>query len=187
MGINYSTVITKEDLEQISEEEYNNIKLICEAKNKADERMTFYTNNYKLQNAYEFAFRSKEFTNEAYYKKILIVSNLVYQSNDNIINILLSKDITYKKLSKTISRISRIKEALVEDETDLDENITISYKNLNTICNIIRRFYSFDDYNLIVAKLVEIVVFDKELYLSLEGGPSKTYTSKFSGYNPKRK
>jgi len=181
MKINYTTVITKEDLELLNEKEYEEIRLICEAKVKRTQdkayKVVSVSDNMQTK-AYDFAFRDEKFTNMPYFKKILIATNVVYFNNETFINILLSKNITYKILFKTVSKIKLIKElALMKDEYELDESTTISNKNLNAICSLIRKFYSYDDPNLIVAKLVEIVVFQKELYLTLEGGKQKKHTN----------
>lgn len=110
MAINYSTVITKKELELIKPDDYKKIRLICKAKINELRNKSFFTNttNNMQQRAIEFAFSSK-FIDMSYTQKTLIASNVLYFNNNTFINLLISKGITYKMLSTIISRISYIK------------------------------------------------------------------------------
>lgn len=189
MKLNYSNILTIQDLQELNEEEYNEIKLIGEAYKKQKKQENYeqykcsihikgYVSNYKnldLQ-AFEFAFKNKDFENENNLKKTLINAEALLPNNETLINILLSRNITRKKLLRILEKVIALKKLsqLKDDETLLDDSTTLSDKNINTICALINKYCPCENYNLIIAKLTEIVLFEKELYLSLEGGKQKT-------------
>jgi len=186
MKLNYSNILTIEDLQSLSEEEYNQIKLIGQAfkKRKKEKEFRKYKKGLYGKNctsfmsnaleAFEFAFKNKDFENQSDFKKTLINAEVLFPNNENLIRILLSKNITHKKLMKIIEKISLIKEKIKNNDQTLDESTTLTIKNLNIICALVNKYYPCENCNLIIAKLTEIVLFEKELYLSLEGGTQKT-------------
>ena len=178
MKLNYSIILTKEEIENISQEKLEYIKeaaskTLNKINYKRQRGLTFKGSNevFSMQNrARELVFIS-DYKDEDFITKTLITSNVIYPNSKTIIDILLSKNITYDILNKNISKLKSLKQlALLKDSLPDIDSITITDKNLNTICRIIERYFSCDNYNLIIAKLVQIVVYEKELFTELEMG-----------------
>ena len=82
---------------------------------------------------------------------------------------LLSKGITYNHLyhySRAISSIKKV--ASLANKLELDDDVKLTSKKINALCSLIRLHFGIRDYNLIIAKINDIVVFKKDLYKKLE-------------------
>lgn len=49
-----------------------------------------------------------------------------------------------------------------------DDEVKVASKKINTLCAVIRNYYGIKDYNLILAKIAEVIAFRKDLYKKLE-------------------
>jgi len=188
MNIDYSIILTRQEIESISEEKYNFIKsdalresqLITQMssanKPEAIVKSGKFKNISKEAYARELVFLRK-YKDEDFITKTLLTSKIIYPNTEMIINILLSKNITFEKLERIINRIEKIKQLAILNSQILDENTTITDKNLNYLCILLRKYYPFENRNYMIARLVDIVVHEKDLYLSLQGEnkePNKT-------------
>lgn len=188
MKLNYSNILTIEDLQNLSEEEYSQIKLIGEAFKKKKKKLNYrlyqkstFEKRHASPNdinteAFEFAFRNRDFENESYLKKVLINAEVLLPNNEIMITLLLSKNITRKNLLYILCKVIALKKLsqIKDEEKLLDDSTTLSDKNINVICTLVNKYCPCENYNLIIAKLTEIVLFEKELYQKLEGGKQKT-------------
>ena len=119
----------------------------------------------------------RNYKDENFLVKTLLTSKIIYPNTEMIINILLSKNVTYEKLEGVINRIDKIKQMANLNSQLLNDSTMITDKNLNHLCLLLRKYYPFENRNYMIARLVDIVVHEKDLYLSLQGEnkePNKT-------------
>ena len=64
--------------------------------------------------------------------------------------------------------------AALAGELNISEDIKLVSKKINILCSVVRSYFGVKDYNLIIAKINDIVVFKKDLYLSLENEIKRT-------------
>lgn len=64
--------------------------------------------------------------------------------------------------------------AALAGELNISEDIQLVSKKINILCSVVRSYFGVKDYNLIIAKINDIVVFKKDLYLSLENEIKRT-------------
>lgn len=169
--INFKEIITKEDIEALPVANYNY------AINVGNYHATYLRNQftpeylsvYLTQRARELAFIGAKHQEKDDVTKELLAANIVHPDNEKLIKILLSRNITYGLLTNYAKCISKIKKiALIVDKYELHDDIKIVTKNINALCNIFKDYIGCNDYNLIIAKLNEILVYEKDLYLNLE-------------------
>jgi len=180
MNIDYSIILTRKEIESITEEKYNFIK--NEVKRIADEAERIIQANkpswvierghYKILHKENYARETvflKDYKDENFNIKTLMTSKIIYSNTEMVINILLSKNITFEKLERIINRIEKIKQLAILNSQILDESTTITDKNLNYLCALLKKYYPYENRNYMIGRLVDIVVHEKDLYLSLQG------------------
>lgn len=195
--IDYSKVITREQIMALESDKYNFIRNEAKLQSEKIKYKVNFQLRYKNK-IYYYYIDTQRFANDVrakgYYLNedqiALIEANIVIFSSKMLIDILLNNKITYNSLLKTIIQIKNLKilqELNEKLQKLLQTNITDkqlkllrliiqrltreSYKadnNLNKICRLIQYYYSFDKYELIVNRLVQTVVFDRELYKNME-------------------
>lgn len=169
--INFKEIVTKEDIEALPTANYHY------AVNTGNYHATYLRNQFTPEHlsanltirARELAFIGANHQDKDEVTKELLAANIVHPNNKKLIEILLSRNVTYGLLTNYAKCISKIKKiALIVDKYELHEDIKIVTKNINALCNIFKDHLGYNDYNLIIAKLNEILVYEKDLYLSLE-------------------
>lgn len=179
--INFKEIVTKEDIEALPIANYHY------AVNAGNYHATYLRNQFTPEHlsknlttrARELAFIGCKHQDKDKVTKELLAANIVHPDNEKIIEILLSKNITHDLLTKYAKCISKIKKiALIVDKYELHEDIKIVTKNINALCNIFKDHLGGNDYDLLIAKLNEILVYEKDLYLKLEAKHFKDEKSK---------
>ncbi len=169
--IDFSTVVTREKLKTLTDEEVNFVK------------KEGLSHSRYLRNAYNpetlkslLTTRAKEIAFVGYkYKDLnptaqeLLAATIVFPDDESFIKCLLSRNINYNLLfnySRAVSSIKKV--ALLAKNLEIDEDVKLTSKKINTLCSLIRIYFGIRDYNLILAKINEIVLFKKDLYKKLE-------------------
>ena len=167
--INFKTVITKEDIRTLTEEELAIIEKDARIQGK------IFRGKYsdtalleKLHSAREQANKAK-YSNLSSTAKEVFAATVALPSYTTVVKILIEYGINYMQLY-TISRsVSSIKKAIIE-HPQLINDITIkrAILKLNSVCEIFYTELGIRDYNLIIAKLNDILIHKKDLFTTLE-------------------
>jgi len=172
--INYSKVLTKEDCESITTEQYQII--IKDAKYHSNYLRRHFDQSNLIDFAHtrsrEIAFLGLKYKNESNAFKELLATNIAYNDDSRLIGYLLSSGYDYDTLSSYASLIGKTKQVyflIKRLGLKPNEDLFISNKKLASICLWFKRYFGFDDYNLALAKIIDLAVFKKELYLELQG------------------
>ena len=168
-------IITRDDLKTIDEEKYQ--ELTKEASLHATYLNNYYPKSILVQllakRSREIAFMSEKYEDEDDTYKELLAANITYSDDEKIIRHLLSKGIGYHELRGYSNLISRIKKAYFSIQKydfniELSNEINLSTRKISSICNFFIKYYGHFDCNLILTKINDLVVFKKNLYLSIE-------------------
>ena len=169
--IDFKTVLTREDLKTLSTEEIE--KLRKESNYHYEYFKYLYGNSclYEIlaNRSRELAYTSNKYKDLNQTAKEFLISSVIFHNDEQFIRCLLAKKITYNHLfyySKAISSIKKV--VLLANKLEIDEDVKITNKKLNSLCSIIRLYFGVRDYNSILAKINEIVLFKKDLYKKLE-------------------
>lgn len=169
--IDFESVVTKEELKQITDEERAII-----------EKDSSYHYNY-LRNMYtgdffaemlmnrsrEIAFISAKYTNLSTPAKECLAARIAFNNDESFIKCLLSRNITFNQLFAYARAISSMKKVVsLANKLEVDDDVKVTSKKLNNLCSLARMYFGIRDYNLILAKINEIIVFKKDLYKKLE-------------------
>ena len=169
--IDFESVVIKEELQQISEEERAII-----------EKESTYHYNY-LRNMYsgdffvdmlvnrsrEIAFISSKYKNLSPTAKECLAARIAFNNDEKFIKCLLSRNITYNQLFVYARAISGVKKVVsLANKLEVDDDVKVTSKKLNNLCSLVRMYFGIRDYNLILAKINEIIVFKRDLYKKLE-------------------
>ena len=171
--IDFKTVITKEDLATLSKEK----RQFCQK-----EGIYYYKYlKYKYSQKYlidvltkrsrEITYLGQQYKDETSLTKEVIASTIVYSDTKKFIEILINKGISYDKLyaySSLISKTKKIVSSSQNLELEKEENIQLVNKKINNLCSLFITYYGYYDCNLIIAKINEIIIFEKDLYNKLE-------------------
>ena len=169
--IDFNTIITKEDLKSLTEEEINFIR------KEGLKHGTYLRNAFSSEmlkelldaRAKEIAYIGSKYQKLNPIAKELLAATIVFPNDESFIRCLLSKKITYNHLFNYARAISSIKKVtLLANKLEIDDSIKITSKKIDYLCSLVRIYFGTRDYNLIVAKINEIVVFKKDLYKKLE-------------------
>lgn len=170
--IDFKTITTREDLKTITEEELQVIK-----------KSSTYHSNY-LRHTYRdnsntlleiLTSRAREISRTAKYKNLsdpakdLLATNIVYHDTADFIKYLIKNGISYNQLygySRLISKTKKL--VLMADELDVSNEVQLTSRSLNKLCNLFCTYYGVRDFNITLIKINEIVQFYKELYNELE-------------------
>ena len=168
--IDFETVLTKEDLGKLTKEEIDFIDI--ESSYHSNYLRTTYASfrlhDFLHKRARELAFLGFKYQSQSDIFKELLAAKIIFQDDEKFIRALLAKNITYLQLYSYSKMISGTKKLMTLSKKIDDESITIANKKLNNLCAYIKIYFGFKDYNLILAKINEIVVFKKDLYKKLE-------------------
>lgn len=175
--VDFSTVITKEDYLNLSDEQ---VKVASkEGMFHANYLRRAYSieflNEFLASMAREIAYIGSKYKNLDETSKELLAANICFPDDGKFIKCLLGKNITYDLLynySKAISKMKKL--AALAGELNISEDIQLVSKKINILCSVVRSYFGIKDYNLIIAKINDIVVFKKDLYLSLENEIKRT-------------
>lgn len=179
--INYSTIITKDELENLTSTEWNYITSEAEKQSNILRKINYsknpsplFTTRATIEGTATETVFLKDYKNFNPTIKNMLATEITYNDSEMLINILLSKGIDYNILNRTMNSLPKLKQmSLLKDENELDET-TIENKNMNALCKLINTYYANKNYNFIINKLVEIVTFEQDLYLELQGEKQKT-------------
>lgn len=174
MTLTYKNIITLQDVKQIPKEKFEFINDAASIQTNildrvnGDNKNNWIAKNCKCKNLDRQLFAEEQVflkfhKDEDFTTKVLIVANAIYPKSDMMVNILLSYNITYELLNKILQRLENLKKLAIENETLAND------KNINYICNRLRKYYPYNNCNFLIAKLVSIVTYEKELYLNLQG------------------
>ena len=169
--IDFESVVTKEELRQISEEERAIIEK--ESTYHYNYLRNMYSGNFFIDiltnRAREIAFISSKYKNLSKPAKDCLAAKIAFNNDEKFIKCLLSKNITYNQLFAYARAISGVKKVVsLANKLEVDDVVKVTSKKLNNLCSLIRMYFGIRDYNLILAKINEIIVFKKELYKKLE-------------------
>jgi len=128
----------------------------------------------------------------------LIQANAACYSQEMLFNILLDRNISYntlaiisrdiddlKTLSELINKLNMLlKENVKEEDLKLLRSLIKKYEDkteklnqkLEAIIKIFEKYYALSDVNVIVARLLQITVFERELYKNMEKQKIKTHS-----------
>ena len=169
--IDFQTVVTKEDFKQLTEEEKELIDK--DSKYHYNYLRNIYTGETLVEmlpsRAYEIAFLSNKYKNLSPIAKNYLNVSIAFNDDEKFIKCLLSKNITYNHLYNYSRAISSIKKVVtLVNKLEVNEDVKVASKKLNNLCSLIRMYFGIRDYNLILAKINEIVLFKRDLYKKLE-------------------
>lgn len=170
-SVDFKTVLTKEDLKNVDGKTLEFIKK--EATINFSNLRKRFKNGQLIEllvlRACELAYSGHKYQSLNEIEKEILAANIVFSNDESFIKVLLSKGITYNYLYRYSRAISSIKKAVsTTDKLELDENVKLASKKINYLCSLIRLHFGIRNYNLIIAKINEIVVFQHELYKKLE-------------------
>ena len=169
--IDFESVVTKEQLQQLSEEERAIIEKEATFHHKILTKMSKGSDLSDLltSKSREIAFLNRKFTNLSQTAKECLAARIAFDNDENFIKCLLSRKITYYILFSYARAISSTKRAITLDgKLNNDADIEAVNKKLNNLCSLVRMYFGIRDYNLILAKINEIIVFKRDLYKKLE-------------------
>ena len=175
--VDFKTVLTKEDLKNFDKEKLEFIKK--EAIVQSNKLKQMYRDGALIEilssRSRELAFLGHKYRDLNNTEKELLAANIVFPNDEGIIKALIAKNISYNQLfsySRAISSIKKI--ALYANRLEVEEDVKLTSNKINRLCSLFRQRYGIRDYNLIIAKINEIVIFHRELYKKLE---QEQYTS----------
>lgn len=170
-SVDFQTVLTKEDLRTIDEDKLSFIRK--EANAHSNYLRSAFQGGTLIEilasRSRELAFIGNKYRNLSNAEKELLAANIAFSNDESFIKALLSKGITYNHLyhySRAISSIKKV--ASLANKLELDDDVKLTSKKINALCSLIRLHFGIRDYNLIIAKINDIVVFKKDLYKKLE-------------------
>ena len=173
--IDFKTVLTKEDIRALTEEERT--IAVKEGLFNAHYLRSLYGQD-GLHDLITFRSREIAFVNSKYQNltpqaKELLAATIAFPDDDAFIRCLLSRNITYIKLHNYARAISGLKKISEKDKKP-DDNIREAINKITILCSLVRMHFGITDYNLILAKINEIIEFKKDLYKKLEQEQFKT-------------
>ena len=161
--INYQNVLTIDEFKKVSQNQYNSA--IKEALNILDK--VYLRAKYSLYDMVDEYKRIEiseiDNVNESKAYKEIIKSNIIFYNSNIIIKELLQENVTYDVLEHILNRITHLK-ALSNDELKENRLNALFIK----ICEGFKKYTNNAKYEIIINKLVQIIVFEKDLYLNLE-------------------
>lgn len=195
--IDYSNVMTKQQLKQIDSDKYE--FAITTAKQYAKTHNDKLRWNYGDQNGIPYggipiqnvikdvdAYQCKEED----IVKLVIKSNIMFPKTNNLITILLDNNVSYNTLAIMVNRINKLKkleelnnrlqQLLNTNITDeklkllrliinkLQEETNIANQNFTKIINLLKHYYPETNNELVINRLVQLVTFESDLYISME-------------------
>lgn len=166
--INYNSMVTKEDLlKEKEEKDFIAQESLYHVNYLTSTYPQEYLKTFIVKRAREIAFLWKRYETKSDTTKEVIAANIVFYDDEAFIKALLSKKISFHQLYCISRLISSIKkhESLNLSETG---DIKKAKSKIKELCNFIYHYFGVRDYNLIIAKLNEILVFKMELYRKLE-------------------
>lgn len=169
--INFETVFTKEDFLTLSNEEVEFAKK--EGTYHANYLRSMFSGGILIellgQRSREIAYLSHKYRGQNDTTKELLAATIAFPDDEKLIKFLISKDITYNQLaaySKAVTSVKKI--TILAKKVDVDDSITVASKKINKLCLLFKRYSGISDFNLILAKINEIVIFKKDLYKMIE-------------------
>ena len=168
--INFEKVVTKDELLKLSSED---IEL---AKKDGSHHSNYLRSNFEgsqliellANRARELAFLGHKYRDKSDTFKELLAANIAFADDEKFIKALLSKNINYYQLFSYARAVSSIKRSSFMAKEWEDDEVKVASKKINTLCAVIRNYYGIKDYNLILAKIAEVIAFRKDLYKKLE-------------------
>ena len=171
--LDFKTILTKEDLSSLTMDKYEfAIKEALPWSNKVRAKVAG-DYSYITTRSREISMGCK-YNSESNTVKELIAANISYPDSEKMIKVLLDKGITYERLFMYSRLVSSCKKMSLLQSQDKAVELKAGRKELNDLCNIFIPRDGLMDKNLLIAKLNEIVVFNGDLYKSLQRSKQKT-------------
>lgn len=168
--INFEKVITKEDLMELPIEEVELAKK--ESAFHAKYLRASFSDGKLIEllsnRSRELAFLGRKYHDKSDTFKELLAANIVFPNDESFIKTLLCKNIGFYQLYSYARAVSSVKKITAMAKELENDEIKIISRKINRLCAIIKNYYNIKDYNLILAKIAEIIVFKKDLYQKLE-------------------
>ena len=167
--INYEEIVTKEDLLKLENEDVNfiNSESFYQGNILRKYSSSEYLKKFMVKRAKEIAFLAHKYSSKSNVEKELIAANIVFNDDEAFIRALLSKGINFNRLFYFSRLISNVKKnAILNGENT--EDIEKAKLQINNLCKCIHYYFGIKDYDLIIAKLNDILVFKSELYREIE-------------------
>lgn len=195
--IDYSNVITKQQLKQIDKEKYK--FAIATALDYAKTHNDTLRWNYRNQNVVPYEGKTIQIVirdvdayqcKEDHIVKSIIKSNIIFPKSNNLITILLDNNVSYNALVIMVNRITKLKQLTdlnnrlqqllntnITDEklkllrliiNRLQEETNISNQNFTKIINLLKHYYPETDAEIVINRLVQLITFENDLYISMQ-------------------
>lgn len=160
-------IVSLEELKNLGDEEYN------KAKNYGIKQNSIaIAKGHRLlltPSAYELVFTSSKLQKKSFPFKCVVAANVAFANDTNFIKVLIEKGYTYRGILRLIDFIYKVEKANDNAEKlDIKEEIEIGKRYIRNIRNIMKTQFGITDFKLISNKLIQIAVFEKDLYLSLQ-------------------
>lgn len=167
--INFDTLITKENLFELNVDDINfiNKESLYHANYLRQSYDQEYLKNFLVKRAREISSLGYKYRNKNETIKELIAANIVFNDDEAFIKALLSKGIKFFKLYSYLRLISNVKK---NNDLEMDSNrdIEVAKSQIKYLCCVIRYYFGVKDFNLIIAKLNEVIILKGNLYKKLE-------------------
>lgn len=195
--IDYSNVITKQQLKQIDKEKYK--FAIATALDYVKTHNDTLRWNYRNQNVVPYEGKTIQIVirdvdayqcKEDHIVKSIIKSNIIFPKSNNLITILLDNNVSYNALVIMVNRITKLKQLTdlnnrlqqllntnITDEklkllrliiNRLQEETNISNQNFTKIINLLKHYYPETDAEIVINRLVQLITFENDLYISMQ-------------------
>ena len=178
MKIKFDEVITENDLKNLSASDYlfaiekGSIRA-RELKSNPRKSLDFLERKARELSA------SCRYEDKNNTTKELIAAEIVFSNNDLFISTLIEEGYVYEKIKKYMSLLVKIKQLnQMASVLEISEEVELGSKVLTNLCRKIQKNFSICDYNLILAKINEIVFYHKEEYLKKEIEMEKAKTGR---------
>ena len=162
MAIDYEKIFIFEDYYKLNNKqmkEYCNlgVELSKQVKNSmyTKSKYKYRVPNEKILNGNELLYENYNIYSS------LIVCNYIFNDNIQFINMLSSKGITYEKLSKFVTALSMLKKNKISNKIRCEDA-------LFSLGKLIHFMTKVEDYYIIYNKIIQIVLFEKNLYNEID-------------------
>lgn len=167
--IDYDKIVTKEDLLKLENEDVDfiNRESFFQGNVLRKYSNSEYLKKFLVKRAKEIAFLAHRYESKSECEKEVIAANIVFNNDEAFIKALLSRGIKFNRLYYFSRLMTNIKKnAILNGE--VTEDIEKAKYQINNLCSYIHYYFGVKDYNLIIAKLNEILVFKSKLYREIE-------------------
>jgi len=177
--LDFTTITTIDDFKEMSKEQYDDSikKGLYQARKVRGEYCEDFIKTSLINRAHEIVYLSCKYKDETATSKQLMKSTIIYPDNTKTIQLFIDKGFSYENLYAYARLIKKLKSiALIIDELELSQEVDLATKKIAQMCTIFRNYYGHCDYQSIITKINEIVIFERDLYKKLEQKTKKEKT-----------